>query len=182
MWNIAENIEVSNCVFDNIYDSGVTHQGSCCEPTKNLIIKNNVFNKCGMAAYEQRDILPKYTVFNNNICINAGEGFSKQGEIMPRKSEIWPQPMGHHIFLWRIDKPTDDARFEIKNNVFMDAPYGCAVYSIIDKKAEMQIDIDYNVYKMNNKVCINRFFGTNFTELDEFKKSTGKDINSILIK
>ena len=55
-----------------------------------------------MAAYEQRDALPQNAVFSNNVCMDAGEGFSKQGEIMPRKSEIWPQPMGHHIFFWRF--------------------------------------------------------------------------------
>ena len=26
-WNAAENVEVKHCVFDDIYDSAVTHQG-----------------------------------------------------------------------------------------------------------------------------------------------------------
>ena len=40
-WNIAENVTVENCVFDDIYDSAVTHQGGkTCKPAKNFIIKN----------------------------------------------------------------------------------------------------------------------------------------------
>lgn len=180
-WDIGDNITVENCIFDDIYDSGVTHQGggSTTKPAYNFIIKNNVFIKCGMAAYEQRDKLPEYAKFNNNICLNAGEGFSKNGVIMPRKSEIYPQPMGHHIFLWRIKDKTENARFEIKNNVFGNAPYGGAIYSIIEKAPEEQIDIDMNVYNMNKKTLLNRYFGRDYNDFYEYKKETAKDINSI---
>ena len=61
-----------------------------------------------MAAYEQRDKMPIYAEFCNNICEDAGEGFSCLGEIMPRRSEIWPQPMGHHIFLWKMTEAMEN--------------------------------------------------------------------------
>lgn len=180
-WDIGDNITVENCIFNDIYDSGVTHQGggSSTKPAYNFIIKNNVFIKCGMAAYEQRDKLPEYAVFNNNVCLDAGEGFSKNGVVMPRKSEIWPQPMGHHIFLWRINAPTENAHFEIKNNVFGNAPYGAAIYSIIERCAEEQIDIDSNIYMMNKKELTNRYFCQNFKELFEYVKVCKKDINAV---
>ncbi len=147
-WDIGENITVENCVFDDIYDSAVTHQGSSkCQPAKNFIIKNNVFKKCGMASFEQRDVLPLYAEFSGNICENAGEGFSKLGETMPRRSEIWPQPMGHHIFLWRIEKPTENGKIKIENNIFKDAIYGSAVYSIISSEAEKQLSLENNKYE-----------------------------------
>lgn len=155
-WNGAENVEVSNCVFNNIYDSAVTHQGgNDCEPAYNLIFKNNIFIKCGMAAYEQRDVLPKFAEFTGNICIDAGEGFSKQGEIMPRKSEIWPQPMGHHVFLWRINKPTMGGKLIISDNKFLNAPYGAAIYSIISQAAEERIHISANMYYTENQELLN---------------------------
>ena len=80
------------------------------------------------------------------------------GEDIPRKSEIWPQPMGHHIFLWRIDEPTDEGRLEIKNNIFQDAPVGSAIYSIISPAAEAQMELKNNIlvgniseaYHLNN--------------------------------
>lgn len=178
-WDIGDNITVENCIFNDIYDSAVTHQGggSTTKPAYNFIIKNNIFIKCGMAAYEQRDKLPEYAVFNNNICIDAGEGFSKNGVTMPRKSEIWPQPMGHHIFLWRIENPTPDAHFEIKNNVFGNAPYGGAIYSIIKKEPDEQIDIENNVYNMEKRELLNRYFGKNYNDLTCFKEETKKDVN-----
>ncbi len=146
-WNIAEDIEVRNCKFENIYDSAVTHQGSKkCQPANNVLFHSNKFMKCGMAAYEQRDKMPLHAEFVGNICLDAGMGFSMQGETMPRRSEIWPQPMGHHIFLWRIESPTDGGKLIIKDNFFGAAPYGSAIYSIISPEAEKQLQISDNKY------------------------------------
>ena len=168
-WNTADNIEVSQCIFNNIYDSAVTHQGSQeCEAANNLIFKDNIFIKCGMAAYEQRDVLPKYAEFTGNICLDAGDGFSKQGEIMPRKSEIWPQPMGHHIFLWRINKPTIDGKLIIKHNMFLNAPYGAAIYSIISASAEAQIQIESNTYYTENQELLNYFNKKTYHNFKEY--------------
>lgn len=147
-WDICENVTVENCIFDDIYDSAVTHQGgSECKPAKNLIIKNNIFRKCGMASYEQRDLMPLCAEFCNNTCEDAGEGFSRLGEEMPRRSEIWPQPMGHHIFLWRIEKPTPNGSIKIENNVFGNAIYGKAIYDIICDDAKKQLTVNNNEYK-----------------------------------
>lgn len=188
-WNVAENIEITNCVFDNIYDSGVTHQGNKdCEPCKNFNCHHNIFIKCGMAAYEQRDMLPKNSSFCDNICIDAGEGFSGLGEVMPRNSEIWPQPMGHHIFLWRIENPTDDGKLEIKNNVFCNAAYGGALYSIISPEAEAQIELSGNTYYTKNDKLFSRWNGIDYTNFGEYKsceadcKFENTDISDILNK
>lgn len=88
-----------------------------------------------MAAYEQRDLLPTYAEFTDNVCEDAGEGFSRLGETMPRRSEIWPQPMGHHVFLWRISHATGNEHFALCRNTFGDAPYGAAVYSVNPSEA-----------------------------------------------
>lgn len=147
-WDVAENITVENCLFDDIYDSAVTHQGGKeCQPAINFIIKNNTFRKCGMGAYEQRDVMPKYAEFVENICEKAGEGFSRLGEVMPRRSEIWPQPMGHHLFLWRIEKPTENGGIRIEGNVFGDAIYGKAIYDINCEEAKKQLKVSNNEYK-----------------------------------
>jgi len=169
-WDVAENIEISGCYFNNIYDSATTHQGmKDCKPAENLVIIDNIFIKCGMAAYEQRDKLPISSKFNNNICIDAGDGFSKQGEVMPRRSEIWPQPMGHHVFLWRIEDKTDGGSLEIKNNIFYNAPYGAAIYSIISENAEAQIDLEGNIYYTDNQNLINRWNGKDFKAFEEYR-------------
>ena len=169
-WDVGENIEVTNCLFNNVYDSAVTHQGmEDCKCAENLNFHHNVFIKCGMAAYEQRDKLPVNSCFTDNICVDAGEGFSKLGEEMPRFSEIWPQPMGHHIFLWRIEDADDECSLRIKNNIFYNAPYGAAIYSIISQTAEDKTDIDSNVYYTENKELLMRWHGENYKSFDEIK-------------
>lgn len=148
-WNIAENVKVEACLFDNIYDSGVTHQGGKgCRPARELYIKNNRFLRCGMAAYEQRDHMPLSGEFSGNLCAEAGKGFSHLHIIPPRNSEIWPQPMGHHLFFWRICEASETAKFLIKGNIFQNAPYGAAIYSIISETAEEKLIFTGNHYDM----------------------------------
>lgn len=169
-WDIAEDIEITNCVFNNIYDSATTHQGmpDSCQHARDLIICNNLFVGCGMGAYELRNKMPINSKFNNNLCFAAGDGFSKQGETMPRKSEIWPQPMGHHLFIWRVGEEQEGS-FEIKNNVFGSARYGAAIYSIIDVNSEKLMDISDNTYCTQNENLINRIGGKDYKTFEEYK-------------
>ena len=86
--------------------------------------------------------------------MNAGCGFSHLRTNLPRMSEIWPQSMGHHIFLWRIEKPTKGSKFLIKNNVFLEAPHGFAICSIICREAEEQLNCDQNICLENKELKI----------------------------
>lgn len=166
-WNIAENILVEDCLFDDIYDSATTHQGGEeCQPAVDFYIRNCVFRRCGMGAYEQRDILPMRGGFIGNLCEDAGEGFSKLGEVMPRRSEIWPQPMGHHVFLWRISKATGKEAFEIRDNIFRDAPYGAAIYSVNALEADQATTVTGNRYEMERFTLFNRFCGVDYPDQD----------------
>lgn len=177
-WNICENCIVENCYFYNIYDSALTHQGdSKCIPAKNCRFENNFFSNCGMAAYECRDCIPINTTFNNNTCLNAGEGFSKLGVVMPRNSEIYPLPMGHHVFIWRINKPTDGGSLEMKNNKFINAPYGAAIFSMASEDATEQMKIDGNTYFSENTELCNYFYGNFFADFDSYQKAMRMDLN-----
>lgn len=179
IWEHGNDILVEDCTFKNVYDSCVTHQGpgEKTEPTRNFVCRGNTFDTYGMAAFEYRDKLPIESSFTGNICKNAGCGFAMLGEVLPRRSEIWPQPMGHHIFLWRIPHATEGGGLVISDNVFGSAPVGAAIYSIISPEAEAQMTLDNNLYTKND-VLLNRFGGENFNDLDEYKKKTGKDKNS----
>ncbi len=146
-WDRASDILVSECDFREIYDSCVTHQGGeQCEIPRNISFCGNRFSDYGMAAYECRDRMPAGGLFSGNLCRNAGCGFAMQGEERPRRSEIWPQPMGHHIFLWRIDVANEEGRLLVCNNQFEAAPEGAAVYSIILPEAEQQMSLFENTY------------------------------------
>ena len=147
IWQHGNDILIENCTFKNIYDSCVTYQGpgEATEPSRNFICKNCKFDTYGMAAIEYRDKMPIRSVFSGNECKNAGCGFAMLGESKPRMSEIWPQPMGHHVFLWRINEPTDGGEISICNNLFGECKEGSAIYSIISERAEAQISLKGNV-------------------------------------
>lgn len=182
-WNIAENILVENCNFKNVYDSCVTHQGPGAKtlPAKNFTVHSCVFDTYGMAAFEFRDKLPINFSFTGNTCLNAGTGFAMLGEEGPRRSEIWPEPMGHHLFLWRIDDATEGGSLLIENNTFGPAPVGAAIYSIIDERAEAQITLKNNRYTRNDTLLIH-FGGESFTDLEAYKEKCLKDSGSKYIE
>lgn len=182
-WMAADDIEICHCFFDNIYDSCVTHQGSSeCANAVNINIHDNLFQNYGMAAYEVRDKMPVNSSFHHNICVNAGEGFSENSVNMPRSSEIWPEPMGHHLFLWRIGDGTGRERLEIKHNLFYNAKYGAAIYARISENAQKSLDIDHNIYYTENKGILNYFYNDNYTSPQEYMKESGHDANSKLEK
>lgn len=170
IWCHGENFTVENCLFDEIYDSCTTQQGmnDTYGPCKNIIMRNNIFRNYGMAAYELRDRMILDSCFENNLCIGAGLGFSLQGETPPRKSELWPQPMGHHLFFWRIHKPSANGALTVRNNIFHLAPYGACIYSTIAEEAEAQIHLSGNTYYSDGDASslLIRMHATNYAVRD----------------
>ena len=162
-WDHGENILIEDCYFNNIYDSCITHQGGAnCLPAKNLVMRNNLFIGYGMGAYEGRDRMSIDSCFNDNICIGAGAGFSGFGDTKPRNSEIYPQPMGHHVFMWRIPDPTEGGSLEFARNKFYDAT-GAAMYAIIGAEADAQMYLHDNVYWTTNETLFQRAGGKNYS-------------------
>ena len=162
-WQCGENMLVEDCLFDQIYDSCVTHQGPGEEAGLgiNITYTGNTFKNYGMAAYEARDKVGINVRFENNVCIGAGEGFSLQDETPPRRSEIWPQPMGHHLFIWRMPHDTENGSIIVKDNLFGSVPYGAAVYSIVSLEAEAQFIFEGNTYEKKDGLIV-RWGGENY--------------------
>lgn len=161
-WDHGENILIENCYFNNIYDSCITHQGSAaCLPAKNLVMRGNLFINYGMGAYEGRDRMSIASAFTDNLCMEAGGGFSAFGDTKPRKSEIYPQPMGHHVFMWRIPNPTEGGCLEIAGNRFYNAA-GAAVYAIIGPEADAQMQLHNNQYWTTNEALFQQVGGKSY--------------------
>lgn len=144
-WDGASDITVDGCLFDNIYDSGVTHQGGQSRNIpERIYFRNNLFIDCGLAAYECRE--PSREVyFEHNTCVNAGGGFSMQGEAPPRRSDPYPQPVGYHVWVWMIDPHTQPGQVYIRHNIFCES-YGPAICLILDPADDRKLILDDNAY------------------------------------
>jgi hypothetical protein len=144
-WDGASDIVVEGCVFDNIYDSAATHQGG---ETRNIPERirfcDNLFVDCGLSAYESRE--PSREIyFEHNTCINSGGGFSVQGEVPPRSTDPYPQPVGYHVFIFLIDANTQPGPVYIRHNIFYGG-YGAAINAVLDPADEGKFVLDHNAY------------------------------------
>ena len=182
LWDGARDITVEHCTFDNIYDAGVTHQGGETRHIpERLYFRYNYFSRCGFAAYECRE--PSQEIyFEHNVSVNAGGGFSLQGEAPPRQSEIYPQPVGHHVFIWRINPHTQPGKVYIRHNTFSEAPYGAAVYSIIAPADEEKFILDHNSYKQTQGDVLIHMGGRSYrpAEFQVFQNECRQDPHSRL--
>lgn len=169
-WNLGEDILIEDCYFNNVYDSCITHQGALgpCTPARNLVMRHNLFVNYGMGAYEGRDLMSIDSAFNDNLCLCAGRGFSGFGDTKPRRSEIYPQPMGHHMFMWRIPYATEGGSLEVARNLFWNAT-GAAVYSIDSLDADAQMHLHDNSYYTDNRELLTRIGGKSYRP-DEFER------------
>ena len=145
LWDGAADITVEDCLFDNIYDSAVTHQGGGIRHIpERIYFRNNLFSNCGLSAYESREP-GREVYFEYNTCINSGGGFSMQGESPPRKSNPYPQPVGYHVMIWLIEPNTQAGPIYIRHNIFYKS-YGAAISAVIDSADMRKFVIDQNSY------------------------------------
>ena len=179
-WESGCDILIEDNDFYGVYDSCVTHQGPGEKtiPARNFICRRNTFNTYGMAAFEYRDKMMIDSEFTDNLCINAGCGFPIYGEVLPRRSEIWPQPMGHHIFLWRIEHATEGGSLVIARNTFESAPIGAAIYSIIAPEAEAQMSVCDNTYNTENPDLLCHVGGISYNNMLKYTIATGWDLDA----
>jgi hypothetical protein len=165
-WDGAADCTVERCLFDNIYDSAVTHQGG---GTRNiperLHFRDNLFIDCGLCAYEHREPA-KEVYFEYNTCIRSGGGFSMQGTSPPRPSDPYPQPVGYHVFVFYIDPGTQPGPAYIRHNLFYES-HGAAISAIIDPVDNPKFVIDHNCYWQTTGELLMQF-----TRLREGKTTT----------
>lgn len=169
LWDGANDIRVEGCRFDNIYDSGVTHQGGGTQHIpERLFFRNNLFTNIGLAAYESRE--PAQEVyFEYNTCINAGSGFSMQGETPPRRSDPYPQPLGYHVWAWMIDPGTQPGNIYIRHNILCESFGPAACLSIAPADAG-KFMLDYNCYWKTSPGRIVEWGGERSYDLSEFAR------------
>jgi hypothetical protein len=75
MWNDVDNVNITGCRFDNIYESGVAIAG---ENHSNINIVNNVITNCEYSLEFYNTNASSYTdniIIEHNTCVNAGGGW-----------------------------------------------------------------------------------------------------------
>lgn len=120
----AENCLVEDCIFYNIYDSGVYLGGG---GQKDIKYYGNTFDKYGMAAFETSGEIGENILFELNVCSGAGHGFSLGGEKQPRRSRIYPMTTGYHVFAGDI-KANEMSLITVRRNIFRGRPTGDKFY------------------------------------------------------
>jgi hypothetical protein len=189
-WNGAYDCLVEHCYFENIYDSGFTHQGSGddCWVSERLTVRNNVFARCGMAAYEWRGLDSRDVVFENNLCLQGGGAFTMQGEESPRRTEIPFTPSTCvYVLIWLLEREIKPGEVycTIRNNIFCQAPpYGAAIASGLEPRFMEQFVIEKNCYFQSGDSTLIYMNGKAYSrdEFDTYRRETGKDSGSMLFK
>ncbi len=174
IWAGGEDIYAEHCLFDQIFDSGVTHQGGKnVNIPQRIFFRHNIFRGCGIAAYECRE--PAHEIyFEHNLCLDGGGGFSPQGNPLPRETEH-PDLIGHHVIIWMIKPEDHHGNVFIRNNTFGPAT-AAAIHSCVEPECEQSFITGYNHFDSStqNSVCYH-WNGRDFTasQLDELRTTSG---------
>ena len=150
-WNGVSYCTVEHCLFEDIYDSGVTHPGNQESLLAEwLIFCYNVFRRCGLAAYEWRDPVSGNVEFFHDRCEEAGGAFTMQGEPAPRSTEK-PEDISACVFvlirLKERELPDDATYGTIRDNELVGAADCEAVrLSTLDEESLRHIRLDHNRY------------------------------------
>ncbi|NJP41701.1 right-handed parallel beta-helix repeat-containing protein [Oscillospiraceae bacterium HV4-5-C5C] len=190
-WDGASDCVVEHCTFTDIYDSGVTHQGGLQSSlmAERLYFRNNLFIRCGLAAYEWRGPSSRDVYFENNTCLEAGGAFTMQGQKFMRKTEQGCFPCSF-IMIWLLEKPiaANEIYCHIRHNYFGDVGLaGQAIAITVDPSYFSQFDLNQNTYgcydKYKNQKAIAIIGNHHFAKdlFDQYRQMTGFDQDSSLI-
>ena len=187
-WNGASDCMVENCTFEDIYDTGITHQGnSDSQLPQRLVFRHNTFRRCGLAAYEWRGPSSKDIVFEDNYCVEAGGAFTMQGELTPRRTEAIESICAcTFVLIWLKEEelPEGEINCTIQNNKFAaDSACEAVLFSTLDQRAYRQFIVDNNQYIQSGVKPLAYVDGKKyyFSDFETYQTETGKDRNSHII-
>ena len=179
-WNAAHDNIVEACKLDQIYDTGLTVQGtdSAGYEVYNIYFRNNLINNCENS-YEfwaggERSIAHDI-YFENNTCLNPGKGWGRSQRPNPNGVQVMISPV--FAKSWNVF---------IRNNVFYEAvDYGIRWWWMEDTKHVM---LDNNCWYQSNGALsridnssswqpVNTIY--DYSQWDTYRAVTKQDSNSI---
>ena len=146
-WDRCYDISVNNCWVYQIYDAGLTFQGSYGTQYDNISFENNLIQYCNYSieffikdTKGQPDDGALHNIrLNNNICQFAGCGLTRQRE----EGSV---NRAAHIAAWATDVGSNVSNFQIKNNIFDISSFNIIRWIFSSAPAA---DIQNNSYYMN---------------------------------
>ena len=171
-WRNAHDILVDGCRIWEVYDSGISNQGTDCIQ-RNITYRNNIIWNCENL-YEYwsggAESIADNIVFTHNTCINAGYGWGHTQR---------PNPNGCHILTYITHAQTTN--FIIKNNVFAYATeYIIRIGNSDWGKKNLQMDDNIWFQQPDDGRTLVMWQGEKIDNFRNYQEKTGLDRNSLL--
>ncbi|GIQ81147.1 hypothetical protein KIPB_002059, partial [Kipferlia bialata] len=171
IWNSGRDIEVSDCVFDQIFDTAVTNQGSSTFARQtNISYTDNTISKCGMAGFELwlhgRFSKTAGISFSGNTVSDIGSGWHLT------QDDREGAGLGH--FVTSFGNVGSRSDIDISSNTFTDAFNASGTSSVL---LVSDTDTDPGSDTLVQAV---REGGNTYSGVDEWGYSTAQGVVSVL--
>lgn len=162
-----EKNKISNC-----YDVALTSQGkNSGHQVYNMFFKNNVCwdNEWSFELYcRPEDAYCHDLYFENNVCMNAGGGWSHSQRT---------DPSGSHVMLINFKAKKD--KIFIRNNIFFNWTNYAVRYTPLNFIKEILIDNNTYINDNGNIANVDGTLYNHATQFELYKKISGKDNKSV---
>jgi hypothetical protein len=169
-WENAHDNLVEGCRIWEVYDAGLTNQGSANNTQANIIYRDNVIWNCEYS-FEYWNRGPESTTrnihFEHNTCVNAGGGWGHKQR---------PDPNGRHLMFYLNSARTTGVT--VVGNIVCDATDSCLR---MENDWTAGLLMDRNCWWQRAGVLL-QFLRTSFTaaQFADFQKRTQMDTHSIV--
>ncbi len=174
-WAGAHDNLVENCRIWDIYDAGLTNQGSGRNQQYNITYRNNLVWNCEYSfEYWNRpaESVTHDIYFEDNLCFNAGQGWSHAQR---------PWPAGVHMMFFSNSAKTD--KFFIRRNVFHGVQNSAMNIDAARWNGLAGLVLSDNTYCQPPDAVLARWGDKSFTAsvFAEYQQVTQKDRDSRLV-
>jgi len=171
-WAGAHDNLVENCRIWDIYDAGLTNQGSGKNAQYNIRYRNNTIWNCeySFEYWNRPESSTTHDIyFDRNICFHAGRGWSHSQR---------PWPAGVHLMFFSNTARTRG--FYIRNNIFHRAEHSAMNLPVDHWNGLDKLVLEGNVYYQPPEKVLIRWGRKSYAsrEFDTYRSETGKDRNS----
>ena len=175
-WAGAHDNLVEHCRIWDIYDAGLTNQGSGKNAQYNITYRNNLVWNCEYSfEYWNRpaESVTYDIYFEDNLCFNAGQGWSHAQR---------PWPAGVHLMFFSNSAKTD--KFFIRRNVFHNAETAFLSIDAANWNGVDGLVLTGNIHYQKPDKTLVRWGGKSYlpSDFDTYKSDTGKDTDSRLVE